>query len=177
MRVTHIMWVCCLLLTGRAAFAQKVTVDFDPAANFTKYRTFSWKEGLNTGNPLADKRVRDAVERQLGSKGLRRAIEGTPDLFVVFHASTREDVSLSTYYSSWGYGWYPYWGMPATATTTVDRQTKGTLTVDLWDATTKRLLWRGIARDSVSDKPEKNAKKIQKAAAKMFKNWPPTKKK
>ena len=31
----------------------------------------------------------------------------------------------------------------------------------------------GIAQDELSDKPEKNVKKIDKAASKMFKNFPP----
>jgi hypothetical protein len=37
------------------------------------------------------------------------------------------------------------------------------------------LVWRGTASDTVSDKPEKNEKKIQKAAEKMFKKYPPSK--
>jgi uncharacterized protein DUF4136 len=165
-----------LLLFEAQAFAQEVNVDFDKTANFKKFKTFAWKEGMSTGNPFADQRIKEAVELQLGSRGLRRAMNVDPDCLVVFHASTSEDLSLNTYYSGWGPGWYPYWGGPATVTTTVDRQKKGTLIVDLWDASTKKLFWRGVAQDTLSDKSEKNEKKIQKAAAKMFKQFPPPKK-
>ena len=175
-KVVRILVGVWLLTYGVQAFAQEVNVDFDKTENFKKFKTFAWKEGISSGNPFADQRIKEAVELQLGSKGLRRAMGAEPDCLVVFSASTREDLSLNTYYSSWGPGWYPYWGGPTTVTTTVDRQKRGTLDVDIWDATTKKLVWRGVAQDTISDKPEKNAKKIKKAAAKMFKQFPPPKK-
>jgi uncharacterized protein DUF4136 len=175
MKVGRIPLGVCLLILSTPAFAQKVSVDFDKSANFKKLKTFSWKEGMGA-SPFANQRIREAVELQLGSKGFRRAVNVDPDFLVVYHASASEDLSLSAYYSGWGPGWYPYWGGPTTVTTTVDRQKKGTVIVDLWDAGTKKLLWRGTAEDAISDKPEKNAKRIQKAAAKMFKEFPPVKK-
>ena len=175
MKPWRFLWCLCLLTYPVSATAQKVMVDFDRNSTFPKYKTFTLKEGSVPGNPFASQRIHDAVELQLGSKGFRRAMGSDPDLLVVYHASTHEDISLSTYYSSWGPGWYPYWGMPmsTTATTSVDTQKKGTLAVDVWDAHTKKLLWRGTAQDSISDNPQKNEKKIKKAAAKMFENFPP----
>lgn len=38
-------------------------------------------------------------------------------------------------------------------------------------------MWRGSATDSVSDKPEKEAQKIEKAVGKMFEKFPPEAKK
>ena len=48
--------------------------------------------------------------------------------------------------------------------------------VDLYDAHTKKLVWRGVGTDTASDKADKNAKEIQKAVDKMFKDYPPKKK-
>jgi Domain of unknown function (DUF4136) len=45
--------------------------------------------------------------------------------------------------------------------------------VDLYDATTRKMVWRGVAQATVSDKPEKNAEKIDKSLAKMFARYPP----
>jgi len=45
--------------------------------------------------------------------------------------------------------------------------------VDLFDTPTKKLIWRGVATEALSDKPEKNAKKLQKVGEKLFKNFPP----
>jgi hypothetical protein len=65
------------------------------------------------------------------------------------------------------------WGGWATATTTVDTYEVGTLIVDLFDMSTKRVVWRGVATGTIAEKPEKNVKKIDKAVGKMFKHFPP----
>jgi hypothetical protein len=48
------------------------------------------------------------------------------------------------------------------------------MVLDIFDAKTKQLLWRGIGSDELDDKADKNQKKIAKATEKMFKNFPPT---
>jgi hypothetical protein len=60
-----------------------------------------------------------------------------------------------------------------TATTTTSEYLVGTLVTDIFDAKSKQLVFRGIAQDELSDKPEKNVKKLQKASDKMFKDFPP----
>ena len=60
-----------------------------------------------------------------------------------------------------------------TATTSVSEFQVGSLIVDMFDAKTKELFWRGIGVDELSDKSDKNQKKIANATQKMFKNFPP----
>ena len=45
--------------------------------------------------------------------------------------------------------------------------------MDIFDAKSKQLVYRGTATDELSNKPEKNAKKLAKASDKLFKNFPP----
>ena len=59
------------------------------------------------------------------------------------------------------------------ATTTVETYTDGTIVVDLFDAKTKKLAWRGVATKEISNKPEKVSEQIEKAIEKVFKNFPP----
>jgi hypothetical protein len=49
----------------------------------------------------------------------------------------------------------------------------GTMVVDVFAAKDKKLVFRGTAQDEISDKSEKNTKKIEKGAEKIFKNFPP----
>ena len=51
-----------------------------------------------------------------------------------------------------------------TATTTTSEYLVGTLVVDIFDAKSKALMFRGTASDEISDKPEKNIKKVEKAS-------------
>jgi hypothetical protein len=48
----------------------------------------------------------------------------------------------------------------------------GTLIVDLYDAKNQTLLWRGVAQDTLNNNGNKNQQLVQKAVAKMFKQWP-----
>jgi hypothetical protein len=59
------------------------------------------------------------------------------------------------------------------ATTTVDNIPVGTLVIDMYDTSTKQLVWRGLATDQLSDKPDKDTKKLEKAVNKMFDKFPP----
>ena len=161
-----------ILLIAIVAFAQKVTTDYDHAANFSQYKTFMWLKEPNTEDPLMKQRIIDAVNTELTEKGLQ-LVRDNADLNVAAHISTRQKQTLNTFYDGYpGWGW----GMGGMATTTVQTYEVGTLVVDLFDSGTKRVIWRGTATATVPDKPEKKEKKIEKALDKMFKDFPPNKK-
>jgi hypothetical protein len=94
----------------------------------------------------------------------------------MIHGATQVKKDLNTFYSGYGgYGYRGYGGMGmSSSSTTVTEYTVGTMVLDIFDAKTKQLLWRGTGSDEVSDKADKNQKKIAKATEKMFKNFPPT---
>jgi Domain of unknown function (DUF4136) len=59
------------------------------------------------------------------------------------------------------------------ATTYVDTSLEATTVVDLIDATSEKIVWRGTATGSISHKPEKAAKKYTKRIGDMFEKYPP----
>jgi uncharacterized protein DUF4136 len=165
-------------LLGTAAFAQDVKVDFDKDANFAAIKTFDAKIGTSWNNQISEKRVLDEITQSLVEKGWKK-VDANPDALVLLHGATEKQKSLNTFYSGMGgYGAYGYrgWGGMGgmgTATTTTSEYLVGTLVVDIFDAKTKALMYRGTASDELSDKPEKNQKKLAKASDKLFKNFPP----
>jgi hypothetical protein len=173
----HALVVAAALSLSGSAFAQDVKVDFDKDANFGALKTFSVKIGTSWNNPLSEKRVVTEIQQGLTEKGWTPTDEAKADALVVLHGATEKQKSLNTFYSGGGYGGYGWrggWGGGmSTATTTVDEYLVGTLVVDIFDAKTKKLVYRGTAQDELSDKPEKNAKKLAKASDKLFKNFPP----
>ena len=163
------------LAVASGAFAQDVQTDYDKAANFGAIKTFSIKLGTTWGNPLSEKRVMEEFDKALTEKGWKLAPEGQADAVVVIHGATEMKKSLNTFYS--GMGGYGYragaawaWARPPRP---MSEYTVGTLVVDIFDAKTKSLIFRGIAQDELSDKAEKNVKKLGKACDKMFKDFPP----
>ncbi len=162
------------LAVAGGARAQDVKVDYDMDANFGAIKTFSIKLGTSWGNPISEKRVLDEFTQALTEKGWKVAPEGEADAQVVVHGASQTKRDLNTFYSGMGGGYrYRGFGGTGTATTTVSEYTVGTLVVDIFAGKEKSLVWRGIAQDELSDKPEKNIKKLGKASDKMFKDFPP----
>jgi hypothetical protein len=167
-----------LVLASAAAFGQDVKTDYDKSANFGAIRTFSAKIATSWNNQISEKRVLDEVTQALVEKGWKQD-DANPDALVLLHGATEKQKNLNTFYSGMGgYGAYGYrgWGGMGgmgSATTTVSEYLVGTLVVDIFDAKSKSLLFRGTASDELSDKPDKNIKKLDKASQKMFKDFPP----
>jgi hypothetical protein len=169
----------CLFLPS-LAIAQKVRTDYDHAANFEKYKTYKWVKVETSAqvNQLAAQRITNAIDAALAKAGLTKS-EDNPDLLVDYQAAVTNKTQLTTYSSGGGPGWgwgprYSYgWGSSGISTTTSSTVPVGTLAVDLMDPQQKQLVFRGVVTDTLSDKPEKNTQKIQKAVAKIFEKYPP----
>jgi Domain of unknown function (DUF4136) len=158
-----------VILTALLAWTQKVQTDYDHTFNFSQVHTFVVKFGSVWNNPLQQERAKEDIVRELTAKGWTQAADdASADAVVVIHGATQQQKSLDTWYSGGGWGWGP--GM---TTTTVNTVNVGTMVVDVFDAKSKKLVYRGTASDDISDKPEKNAKKIDKAVEKIFKDFPP----
>jgi len=163
------------VLVPALASAGEVKKDFDASYDFSKVKTFATKIGTSWGNPLSEKRVVTEINQSLTEKGWKEAPEGTADAVVVLHGAGEKQKTLNTFYSGGmgGWGYRGFGGGMGTATTTTSEYLVGTLVVDIFDAKSKALTFRGTATDEISDKPEKNQKKLEKITDKMFKDFPP----
>ena len=153
------------------ALAQKVETDYDHSVNFTRYHTYSWGR-VHTTDPLFEPRIRDAVDRDLQAKGWQQVPSGG-DATITAVLVKKNKAEYTTFYNGLGGGWrWHGWGT-GMATTTVENVPVGTLVVDIYDTSSQDLVWRGLAHDQLSDKPEKDTKKLEKAVDKMFAKFPP----
>jgi hypothetical protein len=165
--------VSIVLLLATAAIAG-VKTDYDRSANFNSYKTYSW-EKVQTTDPLWVDRIKEAVDSQLAAKGWTRVDSGG-QVSIIAIEMTRNQRTLNTFYDGVGRGWR-WGGGIGNATTTVDTYKVGTLVVDLFDANTQKLIWRGSSSDTLSDKSDKNIKTLDKNVQKMFDHFPPEVKK
>jgi hypothetical protein len=164
------------LMCATGAFAQQVKTDYDHKANFSQYRTFSF-EKIQTPDPLWVDRIKAAISNSLTVKGWMQVASGG-DAAVVAIDIDKPHQTLNTFYDGFGGGWGWRWGGGlGQTTTTVDTYEVGTLVVDLFDAKTKQLLWRGSSSATLSNKADKNTKELDKGVQKMFEHFPPPEKK
>lgn len=154
-----------VLLAAASALAQKITVEFDQAADFTRYKTFAIRAGqLNSPNPalnseLVKKQIESDIESNLTARGLTK-VSGASDLNVRYTLGTRRNVETEAYPAGWyGLGTrivrVPY--------------AAGTLVIDLRDPTTRSLVWRAIASDEKRD-PTKLQGKLDDMVRKSLEN-------
>lgn len=176
------LWLLGLVFITGPAFAQKVYIDYDQSYDGGSIETFAWMETSETSvakaDPLLHSRIVNGIEYYLTLGGVRET-GSDPDVYVTYHTSTRKEISIDTsvhgygYPSSWGYYGRPYaYGGYGSATTTVRTYEKGTLIVDVWDAASNKLVWRGTAVNiTVTDNPTKMEKRIDKALKKIVDKW------
>ncbi len=160
---------CTTPMTAGADFARDV--------DLMKYGTFTWGEadGLPVGDPRLDNnpfftdRLHAAIQAELESRNIRED-DSAPALLVHHHTSVRNHIEvyeadLNAGYSSEEYG----------AGTQVVEYDEGTFLVDIADAETKEILWRGWAVtnvDAALNDPEEMASLMRRAVAMMFERFP-----
>ncbi|MDH3196696.1 MAG: DUF4136 domain-containing protein [Candidatus Krumholzibacteria bacterium] len=154
--------------------------DWDKDADFATYRTYAWVNVPTTAvgdaqaarrtNALLDKRIKSAVDAEMKTKGFS-VDTASPDLLVVYHVGVQDKVNVT----DWGYRYsYDYYGWGG-RNIDVYQYTEGTLILDLIDAQTKELVWRGSAMATLEDNPspEKAEARLQQAVQGIMANYPP----
>ena len=161
-----------------SAQAQKPQIQWNNKYAFDAVKTFAWQDTPETSlegrNPFMHSLIKNTIEAELATSGLTE-VDANPDVWVNYHASTTTETQLRTDsygYSMGGYGMagWGYYGMaagPVSSTTRVVEYTKGTLVVDIWDAASKELVWRGMMTDTLPDNVQKAEKLVVKAIGKM----------
>lgn len=137
--LTILILVSMALVSGQPAAAD-VEIEYDEDFNFSWLRRFAWTEGTPSEDPLLQKRIEAAIQRELIPRGIRKDAED-PDFLIAIHFEGEAVV------------------------------------VDMVDLQTGEIFWTAMGTGAVPKKEAKLERKINKAAANMFKKFPPIKKK
>ncbi len=164
--VLKIIMLLVLSCDATVLLAQDVQYNYDRDANFAAYKTYQWAERRRVTDQLVDQDIRRAVDAQLAQKGLQK-VESGADLYVEYRTALDRERQLD----AWSMG--PRWsGMARATTSTVN---VGTLVLNIYDPVRKQLVWRGSVSKTLNIKkdPDKNYKNLEKAVAKLLRNYPP----
>lgn len=183
-----IMVVAVILFWCVPAAAQDVKYNSLPGTDFAKYKTYKWVRVPNVQYPnqILDQQIMKSIDAQLATKGLTNTQGESADLYVAYQAAVNQEKQWNSYSTGgdmWGYGrwggWGGYGGGMQTTTTTSSTIHIGTLNLDIYDVSTKQQIWRGEASKTLGSgkDPNKVQKNLDKATAKMLKNYPPPLKK
>ena len=165
-----------LMGLGVAAFAQEVHFDYNRSADFNAYKTYQWVDyrEVQVGDQILDQDIKRAVDAQLAGKGLRR-VESDGDLRVGYQASISQEKQFDSLGGWGGPGWWGGpWGNLGNTRVTTSTIEVGNLVIGMFDPASKQLVWRGSASKTLDIKkdPDKNYRNLEKAIAKLFRNYP-----
>jgi hypothetical protein len=162
-----------LLFAAATLTAQDVRSNYMPGTNFSKYHTYKWIaiEGASHPNQIVDAEIKQSVDAQLATKGLTKTDGDKADLYVGYQTAVDQEKQWNGY----GMGGFRWGGMATATSSTID---VGSLVIDMYDPATKQLVWTGTATKTInsSSNQEKNQKNLDKAMAKLLKNYPPKQK-
>jgi hypothetical protein len=178
--------ICTVLVLGILFLffcsTMKVTFNYDPNINFTKYHDYDWAQGNETKHDSSlttiarrsfiKKEINRILRNELKSKGFEESTK-SPDFLVAYHTGLKGKVDVrefgynyTTDSRTWGWGPDPLQITP---------YQEGSLIIDIIDADTNSLVWRGIAQEVIPDNPmpEQIVKLLEKAVSKIIKYFPP----
>ena len=181
----HLACLATLLaIVGAGCVSVQVGSDYDPSASFGRLQTFTimQREHRGTQNPLVVMRTEDAIRAELTRKGYREVSDGaTADFSVDFTIGSQERTDVNSYpgaYAGAGWGWGhrgwwggSYWGNDLD----VRQYREGTLSIDIFDATTHRPVWHGWAKKELTrNHIEHSEQPIRNAVTSVLAKFPPT---
>ena len=179
------------LLLAAAPLAQRAPYEIRRGNDLSRIRTFGFKavtpdrtmraQTTTYDSPFVDARTNRAIAAELESRGLTRD-DRNPDVWVVTRRTFRTEQRFYPYPDPWyanGWGW-PYGGsryvfeQSSLGPIYLREITRGSLSIDLQDAKSGVLLWRGVAdkRAHQTSKPSHRVKRVDREVADIFEMFP-----
>ena len=165
---------CVPFLLVSSALSQDVVFHFDDTADFSKFKTYKWitLEKVAPIDKLTDEQISASLDAALARKGLTKVGGETADLLIGFQTTEREEEELPGFDPDTGLR--TDFGVSSNSSWTIY---KGQLVVSMFDAANRKVIWRGVASKTLDPKANANKrqKSLNKAVAKLMKNYPPPK--
>jgi hypothetical protein len=186
----HVKYFPLLLaLAFMARCSPRIHIDHDESTDLSSFQTYKFVDGERQGDPnplyhssLLDNAIHSEIARKLEDRGFREDNKN-PDLLVAYHTYTeKKQESVNNYYpmmyGGWAWRFYPFgYGMAPypfgfwNGYTKTFTYTEGTLIIDVINARSKVLVWRGSVSDAITDPGELHKKAIR-AVDQIFRKFP-----
>lgn len=150
-----------VLVVGAATLvAQEIPFRIDPSTDFSRFKTYKWVHTDHESYPV-DPKIIEATDAELARKGLKKTDSDVADAFLCYHSYFGTEKFYRYHSEGEGSPTGPY----------VFTIQTGEVAIDMYDSSSKKLIWRNTADINPKAKP----KHITKAVSKLLKNYPPKK--
>ena len=159
--------------------AQKVKIDYDKTADFSKFKTYAWVQGTPLFDPQLDAYVRNSISDMLHHIGMTEAPVNAADILLTYHAAIGTDIYVGTAldptFAATGGTPMPGHSIWETSSGAAPAHvSKGSLAFEILDRAANRAIWTGVAAHTVKDTQHERQDQLQKALDKLFRIFPPS---
>ena len=172
-----------ILVFLQACSGITVSQDYEKEYNFAGLKTFAWKPNEQKAygvkdNDLLDKRIRTAIENAMQAKSYQPVETFSPDFFISYHYNVEQKITSSGVSGGVAVGrssFGGFGGIGLSSGSDVRAYDQGTLLIDVTIPLGDKLVWRGVATQSVSDhsSPEESTANINETVEKILAQFPP----
>ncbi len=188
------LFLITVFVTTLNACASSVYTDYETQYDFSHFSSFTWADKpqanendyLNFGGDIFENRLKRSVDKALSLKGMEQA-DNTGDFVISYALQTQErevvrrDIDFNHYYLHNHHRYHSlfYFNEPYhhrnRSTERVRYYTVGTLTINIKDTKTGRVVWSSSADKILKKgiKPETAESKLDELAIEMFSEFPP----
>jgi len=185
--------IFAIILFMSSCSSLDVIYDMDQKVDFKQFSTFSfypwdYKNGHQI-NEYDKETIMIAIQDQMEKKGYTYQKEGGDmviSIFITLQGKTSYE-AYNNHYGGWagyGGGWgysgfgYGYGYGPGYSNTTITQYnyTEGTLIIDVFSTSSKKLIWQGIGSRQVEPNLEKRDRKLPNNVSQMLMHFPVHKK-
>jgi hypothetical protein len=171
-----------LFFTACATYS--VRYDYEARADYSTFKTFDWYASSRLGkdqerkvdDPIMDRRVAAAVERELTARGFRRETAADPDFLVTYYPVYRDmKYQTAQEIGFGGWGFRPFGVGISTVTSQEHRYKEGTLVLEIMDFRTNQRVWQAAAEGALTDlrTPQDADRQVSSAVHQMLERFPP----
>ncbi len=170
----------------------EILYDYDKSVDFKQFETFSfypwdYKNGFQL-NDYDKQTILNTIRSSMESKGYKYVKDGgkmVVSIFVTlegkvsYTAYTDHYGGWAGYGGGWGYAGYGYgygYGMGYSSTNVSQRNyNEGSLVIDVFSVSDKKLIWQGIGSDEVEQDLDKRDKNLPKKVSAVMDRFPDSK--
>jgi uncharacterized protein DUF4136 len=163
------------LLALAACRTARVASDYDHDAQFSAFHSFTVmiRPHPGTPDPLVEQRAYDAIRAELTRKGFTYVMDpAEADFAVDFTIGASDRLDVRSYPSPYGGSWF-HAGWSGNQLD-VNRYQEGTLSIEVFDARSRKAVWHGSATKELTQGDIANSRPvIGDAVTAVLANFPP----
>lgn len=177
-----------LLITGLLAACSGIPVsqDYEAATDFSLYKTYRWNQDVlakeqqtEANDPLLNKRIHKAIDTTLAQRGFTLSNNQATDFIVSYQTEVQSRTTSegTTGALSIGFGSFHHFGSLGLATGgDIREQDEATLMIDIIDAASSKLIWRGVSTRYVykHNEPDELTRTINNHVEAILMQFPPS---